>query len=134
MKTTAKWINQFQSVVDNGRTHAMVIDLPASQSGTDSGPTALELAIMGLSGCISTIFAKVAEKMRLTFEALEIEMEAHKPEGARTIEKVHFDMKIKSDATDDKIQKCLDTTVNNCPVGVLFKDAGVEFSSNVVRL
>jgi len=134
MKTTAKWINQFQSVVDNGRSHAMVIDLPTTQDGRDSGPTALELAIMGLSGCISTIFAKVAEKMRITFDELEIVLEAHKPDGARTVEKVHFDMKIKSDATDDKIQKCLDTTVNNCPVGVLFKDAGVEFSSNVIRL
>ena len=69
MKTTAKWINQFQSVVDNGRSHAMVIDLPAAQDGKDSGPTALELALMGLSGCLSTIFAKVAAKMRLPFEA-----------------------------------------------------------------
>ena len=134
MKTTAKWINQFQSVVDNGRSHAMVIDLPTAMEGKDSGPTALELALMGLSGCISTIFAKVAAKMRVTFEELEVELAAEKPEGAKTVEKVHFDMKIKSDATDEKIQKCLENTVSNCPVGVLFKDAGVEVSSNVIRL
>lgn len=134
MKSTAKWINQFQSVVDNGRSHAMVIDLPTAQEGKDSGPTALELALMGLSGCISTIFAKMAAKMRLSFEALEIELDAQKPEGAKTIETVHFDMRIKSDATDEKIKKCLDTTVSNCPVGVLFKDAGVAVSSSVIRL
>ena len=72
--------------------------------------------------------------MRLPFEALEIELEAHKPEGAKTVEKVQFDLKIKSEATDEKIKKCLEATVSNCPVGVLFKDAGVEVSSNVIRL
>ncbi|MHA1367288.1 MAG: OsmC family protein [Candidatus Heimdallarchaeota archaeon] len=65
MISTYRLIKNFQGVVDNGRTHTVVVDLPKNIEGEDLGPTALELAVMAYSGCIGTIFAKIAKKMRL---------------------------------------------------------------------
>jgi putative redox protein len=76
MKSKSLWTQQFQSVVDNGRNHSLVIDLPESKGGINSGPTALEICLMSFSGCVGTIFAMVAEKMRLTFEKMEVDVEA----------------------------------------------------------
>lgn len=132
MQSTSKWVKNYQSVVDNGRNHAIVIDLPKGQNGDDLAPTALELAVMGLSGCISTIFAMVAAKMRLEFTQLEVELKAEK--GDQTISEAGFVLKIESDASDEKIRKCLDATLNTCPVGVLFSKAGVEVKSSIIRL
>ncbi|HOZ14177.1 MAG TPA: OsmC family protein [Tenuifilaceae bacterium] len=131
MKSTSLWTRQFQSVVDNGRNHSMVIDLPEAKGGINSGPTALEMCVMSFSGCVGTIFAMVAQKMRLTFEHLEVEVNAEQKNEAPTITDIHFIMNIKTIETKDKIEKCLEHTMNTCPVGVLFKQAGVKITNEI---
>ena len=131
MKSTSLWTRQFQSVVDNGRNHSMVIDLPEAKGGINSGPTALEMCVMSFSGCVGTIFAMVAQKMRLTFEHMEVEVNAEQKNEAPTITDIHFIMNIKTIETKDKIEKCLEHTMNTCPVGVLFKQAGVKITNEI---
>jgi len=131
MKSTSLWTRQFQSVVDNGRNHSLVIDLPEAKGGINSGPTALEMCVMSFSGCVGTIFAMVAQKMRLTFEHLEVEVNAEQKNEAPTITDIHFIMNIKTIETKDKIEKCLEHTMNTCPVGVLFKQAGVKITNEI---
>lgn len=134
MKSTSLWTRQFQSVVDNGRNHSMVIDLPEPKGGINSGPTALELCVMSFSGCVGTIFAMVAQKMHLSFEKMEVEIDAQQKENAPTITDVHFTLKIKTDANADKVEKCIEHTMNTCPVGVLFRQAGVNITHNILML
>ena len=120
-----------RSVVDNGRTHAQIMDLPPAKDGTDQGPTALEVCVMSLAGCISTIFAVFAKKMRLEFTALKVTIDAEKPDDADTITKVTINMDIQTEAKEDKIERCFDMTCQNCPVGVLYRQAGVEIVKNI---
>ena len=125
MKSNSLWTRKYQSVVDNGRNHSLVIDLPEIKGGINSGPTALELCVMGFSGCVGTIFAMVAEKMRLTFEKMEVEVNAEQKNDALTISDLHFVLSIQKNIEKEKIEKCLELTLNTCPVGILFKQAGV---------
>ena len=134
MKSVSKWEKGLQSVVDNGRGHSIVIDLPDSSGGTDRGATALELAVMGFAGCVTTIFAMIAQKMRLEFSTLEVELEAEKPQGASTVTAVEYIVRIESEETRDKIEKCLDLTIESCPVGILFKQAGIKISKELILL
>ena len=129
MKSTSVWTGGYKSKVDNGRGHEAVVDLPQGQGGEDVGATALELALMGLSGCITTIFVLVAQKSRLEFGALEAEVNATK--GERTIETVDVVIKIKT-SDPEKADKVLSQTLNMCPVGVLFADAGVKISHKLI--
>ncbi|GAB1474470.1 hypothetical protein MASR2M69_19110 [Bacteroidota bacterium] len=110
----------------------MVIDLPEAKGGSNSGPTALEMCVMSLSGCVGTIFAMVAEKMRLKFEKMEVELIAEQSQNAPTITDVHFTLRIQTSEERQKIEKCLDITINTCPVGVLFKQAGVSITSEII--
>lgn len=134
MKSTSLWTRQFQSVVDNGRNHSMVIDLPEPKGGINSGPTALEICVMSFSGCVGTIFAMVAQKMHLSFEKMEVEVDAQQKDNAPTITDVHFTLKIKTPANADKVEKCIEHTMNTCPVGVLFRQAGVNITHNILML
>ncbi|MFO8235297.1 MAG: OsmC family protein [Bacteroidales bacterium] len=131
MKSKSVLIDGYQSVINNGRSHSVVIDLPKDSNGKDIGATALELSLMSLSGCISTIFKKVAEKMRINFEDLEVDMNAEK--GEKTFDKIKYTVTVKSDASIEKLQKCLDLTENSCPVGVLFTRAGVEVEGGIIK-
>lgn len=129
MKSKSVLVDGYQSVIDNGRNHAVVTDLPDS---TDVGASALELSVMSLTGCISTIFKKVASKMRLNVERVEVEMDADK--GSDTIEKVSYTVRVRSDASEDKLNKCLKNTEKSCPVGVLFSRAGVEIEGTLEKV
>lgn len=133
MKSTCHWVKNFQNVVDNGRTHAMVMDLPESKNGDDLGPSALEVCVMGLSGCVGTIYSMVASKMRLTLESLVVDVDAEKGPNDPTITKVDIQVTVKSEASEAKLQKCLDVTMNTCPVGVLYKNAGVEMNIELTK-
>ena len=131
MKSKSLWEKDFQSVVDNGRNHSIIVDLPESKGGSNIGPTALEVCVMSFSGCVGTIFAMVAQKMRLTFEAMEVDVDAEQKEGAHTISDIHFILSIKTSEEKSKVERCLEHTINTCPVGVLFNQAGVFISSEI---
>ena len=129
MKSKSVLVGGYQSVINNGRNHSVVTDLPNASEGEDIGATALELAVMSLAGCISTIFKKVADKMRLNVEGLEVETDAEK--GAETISKVKCIVNVKSDGSQEKLERCLATTMKSCPVGVLYEKAGVEVTTEL---
>jgi uncharacterized OsmC-like protein len=65
IRAKAKWVENVRSIVDNSRTHSVVCDLPSAQDGNDSGPTALELALMALADCGVTIFSDVCKKSNI---------------------------------------------------------------------
>lgn len=129
MKSTSKWIQGFQSVVDNDRGHEVTIDLPPGQGGADTGATALELAVMGLSGCIGTIFALVAKNSGFAFDALRVEVNADK--GERTIENADVKVYVKT-ADQKKAERVLEKTLSLCPVGILFEQAEVKMKSKLI--
>lgn len=129
MKSNAVLVEGYQSVINNGRSHAVVTDLPR---GADVGASALELTVMSLAGCISTIFKTMAEKMRLDIQKFDVEMNAEK--GSDTISKVQYKAKVQSDAPEEKLKKCLELTEKNCPVGILFEKAGVEVEGELIKV
>jgi uncharacterized OsmC-like protein len=133
MQANAKWVNGFQSVVNNGRNHSVVMDLPTDMNGEDMGATALEVAVMGLAGCVSTIFSMVCKNSDVSFSGLDVSLDADKPKGASTVQSVTGKVKVTSKEETEKLQKMLDKTMNACPVGVLFEKAGVEMNLELVH-
>ena len=131
MKTKSVLNDGYKSIVDNGRNQAFVTDLPQNQNGTDMGATALEVAVMSFAGCVSTIYKVVANKMRLTVDKIVVDMDAEK--GTETIEKVDFKVNVWAQESEEKLQKCLDQTLKSCPVGVLFRKAGVYIQYSLIK-
>ncbi len=132
MKSKTVWQEGMKSVVDNGRGHTVVVDLPEAKGGTDVGATALELAVMGLSGCITTIFALQAKKMGVTFSALTVDLNAEKPDKELTVKSVSADVIVKSKEDKGALQKILDRTMKLCPVGVIYERAGIDVKVNLI--
>lgn len=131
MKSTFKWTKKFQSIVDDDRNHKITLDLPPIKGGDDIGTTALELCAMSLNGCIGTIFAMMAAKTRIEFSQLEVEVNANRGEDDPTFTDVDYVLKIKTEAKREKVEKCLALTIESCPVGVLFRQAGVKINGNL---
>ena len=134
MNVKARMIQDFRIAVDDGRSHSVCLDLP-QDLGTDRGPTALELGVMSFAGCIATIFVLMIKKMRLKMDFLEVDMKAEKPEGASTVKKVDYTVNVKSQEKDERIRRAFDLMRENCRVGLLFEEAGVEvtFQLNILN-
>jgi uncharacterized OsmC-like protein len=131
LHSTAKLVENLRIAVDNGRAHSVCLDLPP-ELGTDRGPTALELGVMSYAGCIATIFALMAKKMRVHLKDLQVKMEAVKPDEAGTITEASFDILVEAVASEDRIQRIFELTREHCPVGKLFEKAGVKTTYNIV--
>lgn len=121
----AKLVKGFRIDVDDGRSHVVCLDLPRG-TGTDMGTSALELALMSYAGCYATIFALTARKMRVTLTNLEVRTVGIKSEEAGTITEVSFDITVKANAPEDRIQRIHELTIKSCPVGKIFDKAGIK--------
>ncbi|MHA1629267.1 MAG: OsmC family protein [Candidatus Heimdallarchaeota archaeon] len=129
-KSTYTLIDKYQAVVNNGRQHAVLMDLPAGK-GDDIAPTALEYLVMSLAGCIGTIYKVVADKMRLKIQRLKVDLEAEKGEDDPTVKAVHATVYVKTNAPMAKLEKCLDLTMKTCPVGALYEKANIPMDVKV---
>ncbi|MEM0216969.1 MAG: OsmC family protein [Candidatus Bathyarchaeia archaeon] len=125
-------MKDFKIVIDNGRFHSVCVDLPP-ELGTDKGPTALELCVMSYAGCFATIFALMAKKTRVAIKDLEVEVEAIKSDDVGTITEANLNIIVKTDASEETVQRLFKLTVDNCPVGKLFERANVKISYNIKK-
>ena len=121
----AKSIEGFQILLDDNESHSYVVDL-APDLGTGLGASALELCVMSHAGCYATIFLLTAKKMHLTIKDLKVKLETVKSDETGTISEEIFNINIKADAPQDRIDRAHKLTVETCPVGILFERAGVK--------
>jgi uncharacterized OsmC-like protein len=126
----AKLIEGFQIMLDDNEAHSYIVDL-APDLGTGLGASALELCVMTHAGCYATIFALTAKKMRLTLKGLKVKVEATKSDETGTISEETFDIQIKMDAPQDRIDRLHKLTLETCPVGILFERAGVKVNYKI---
>ncbi len=125
IKAVGKWKSGFASWLEDDRGHRVPVDLPRDEGGEDAGTSALELNILSLTGCITTIFALVAQKRRVRFEGMKVELEAERPRGAPTITAVKGRCVIVSTQPAEEVEHALRITLRTCPVGVLYEKAGI---------
>ena len=134
MKSTAKLVEGcFQSIVDNGGHHGIVVDLPGNKGGQDMAPTALEVAVMALSGCISTIWAVVAKNSGVSFKKFTVEVEADKPDDQPTVTAAKAIIHVESAESQETLERTLDKVMRSCPVGLLYEKAGVKVETQLIR-
>jgi uncharacterized OsmC-like protein len=112
-------------VTDNGRGHSVMVDMPKAKDGTDLAPTAHELAVMSLAGCVGTIFATLAKKRRWEFQAMTVELDAEQSPGAPAVDQVRGRLLVKTNADKQEVETTLRLTLTQCPVGVIFAKAGI---------
>jgi len=121
--TRTRLIENVRTIVDNSRTHSIVCDLPIAKRGEDTGPTALELAIMGLGDCAATIFADVAKQSKIEITNLEVTAEAEKPADSPKLSSVKLKVHVSAKARKQLLEAAWRRTEANCPVVAIFKEA-----------
>ena len=134
IKATARWIENVRTIADNSRAHSLVLDLGAAKGGDDTGPTALELAVMALADCAITIFADVCKQSKIELSKLEAVAEAEKPPDSSKLTGVNIKINVSAKARKQLLEAAWRRTEAMCPVVSIFKDPiplKVEFETTI---
>jgi len=134
MDARGVWKGGFETLLEDGRGHTVTVDLPADEGGRNAGTSALELGVLSLAGCISTIFALVARKRRLSFTGLTVSLTAERAAGAPTIQRVHGKLEVETKASKEEAETVLRLTLKTCPMGVLFEQAHIPVDVTVATI
>jgi uncharacterized OsmC-like protein len=132
IKAEAKLIENVRSIVGNTRAHSVVCDLSAAAGGSDTGPTAVELALMALADCAVTIFADVCKKSNIEAGKVDVVVEAEKSPDSPVISGVTMKVAVSAKARKELLEGAWRRTEANCPVLFIFKEpipVKVEFEA-----
>lgn len=122
IKATARLIENVRTIADNGRTHSIVLDLGTGKGGDDTGPTALELALMALADCAVTICADVAKNSKITLTKVEAVAETEKSPDSPKLTSVNVKVHVSGKARKQLLEALWRRTEANCPVLSIFKE------------
>ena len=122
IKVNAKWVENVQTIADNTRGHSIVLDMGTAKGGNNTGPSALELAIMSLADCAVTIFADVCKQSNVEISKMEVVAEADKPADSPKLTGVNLKVTVASKARKQKLDAVWRRTEANCPVLFIFQE------------
>lgn len=107
------------------RGHRIVIDQPAAASGSDSGPTPLELLFASLAGCVGTIARIIAMQRRIELRGMSIRVEGEldtdgllgKPiDGRVGFDGITVVVDVDADMSDEEKTAFIHEVDRRCPV------------------
>lgn len=117
-------------------------DEPPSRGGDDRAPTPLEYVLVALCACTNASAGKLAEKIRFTYDDLrteaegEIDIRGRKGEADVPVHyrKVRLRVWIRTDESDERIDRLADHVARYCPVDSLIRAAVPDYEVRWERL
>lgn len=124
-KAVAKKTEGLAVEVD-ARGFKLLIDEPVNAGGADTGMTPIELALGSLGSCQVITALMVAPYHNIVLDDIHVELEGDidmdsltgaNSNAEKGFTEVRFNFHIKSDASDEALQKLIAQVESMCPVG-----------------
>ncbi|OIP84657.1 MAG: osmotically inducible protein C [Porphyromonadaceae bacterium CG2_30_38_12] len=131
IKTQWKGNLTFQSEIND---HKLIMDAPESAGGNNLGPGPKKLMLAAMSGCTGMDVVSMLRKMRVEFDALDIEVQGDlTDENPKHYYHMHVIYKFTGkNLPMDKLEKVVKMSEETyCGVGALYRKA-IEVSSEIV--
>lgn len=121
---------------------AVIADEPPTRGGNDQGPTPLEYILVALCGCTTVSTARMAEKIRFTYDDLETfaqgELDTRGRKGLANVpvhyQTVRLTVRIKTAEPDQRLQRLADLVARYCPVDSLIRAAVPDYQVTWERM
>ena len=97
LKGRVRWVDGKQFVAEAGSGHALVIDASPGIGGRNTGPTPMELLVMGTAGCTAVdVVYILGDRMHQEVTHLEVSAEASRRDTQPKVftqVRVHYDIR-----------------------------------------
>jgi len=125
MQAVATWRRGHEILLEDGRAHSVVVDLPPEGGGTSAGTTPLELSVLSLAGSLSSTFVALARKRRMEFSGVKLVLEGDLTSSDAALREIHGTLRVRSRSDRTEVEAALRSALELCPVGRIFRDAHV---------
>ncbi len=132
MQALATWRRGHEILLEDGRAHSLVVDLPPEEGGASAGPTPLELTLLALAGSVTSNFVAVAHKRHLDFSSVSLAVEGSPPSVLGAPGGVHGTLRVRTRAATSDVEGALRSAVEACPVARIFRAADLPVNLDVV--
>ena len=78
MKAKVVWVSERQFVAESGSGHAIVMDASAKGKGRNTGPSPMEMLLMGMAGCSGIDVVSILEKQRQAITGVQVAVQAER--------------------------------------------------------
>lgn len=88
--------------------HTVVTDAPKDHGGTDSGPSPMEMLVLGLLGCTGIDVSSILVKMREPVEKLEVTATVERADlHPRIYTKIHLHYVVTGSVAAEKLERAI---------------------------
>jgi len=123
MQAVATWRKGHEILLEDGRAHSVVVDLPPEDGGASAGTTPLELSLLALAGSITSTFVAVARKRHLDFSGLTVVLEGDPQSPPASPGGVRGTLRVRTHADRSEVDATMRAALDLSPVGRIFRDA-----------
>ncbi|MFZ5917007.1 MAG: OsmC family protein [Chloroflexota bacterium] len=78
MQVKAVWVSGRQFVGESGSGHALVMDASSRADGRNTGPSPMEMLLLGMAGCTGIDVVSILERGRHHVSGVEVAVEAER--------------------------------------------------------
>ena len=110
MKAKAIWVTGRQFVGESGSGHAMVMDASTKGDGRNTGPSPMEMLLLGMAGCTGIDVVSILEKGRQAVSGVEVEIQAERdPEPPMVFTHIEVEYRVSGRNLSDKaVQRAIE--------------------------
>ncbi|MEN8007596.1 MAG: OsmC family protein [Candidatus Krumholzibacteriota bacterium] len=118
---TATWTGGMRFVHKSASGHDLVTDAAEAKGGGGTGPSPMELIILGLIGCTGVDVASILERMREPLQGLEVSAICERaPEHPKVYTKIHLTYSLQGDLEEKKVRRAIELSENKyCSVSAM---------------
>lgn len=132
---TVKWVKGLQFLGNADSGHAVPMDTAREIGGNDSAARPGELTLIALGGCTGVDVVNILRKMRVEFDAFEVDVKAEAAETHPKVWKeIWINYRIKGRVPEDKLKKAIELSSKTyCSVGAMLKkSAAVHYDYEIL--
>jgi putative redox protein len=133
-----KWVDGLRYVGESGSGHAIVMDAPVANGGTNTGMTPMELLLVAIGGCSGMDIASILKKKRLVVSDIEIKVNGEK---AAEDPKRYTDIQLEFIVTgkslpEEAVKKAIDLSMDKyCSVKATIEgSAKISYSHKIIAI
>ncbi len=103
MEAKAVWVSGRQFVGESGSGHAVVMDASVKGEGRNTGPSPMEMLLLGMAGCTGIDIVSILEKGRHAVTGVEVALEAERaPEPPMVFTRIEVEYRVRGHNLPEK--------------------------------
>lgn len=118
------------------------MDEPTALGGANEGPNPLEYLVASLNGCKGVMIPLIAKELGFEFSELSFDTKGvvdlrglmGQPGVSTHFQSVTFNVNIKTEESDERLQALQEAVSTRCPVYNLLRDAKVDLRTQWARI